>query len=741
MNPSSIASELPRYRREATYAENFASAPTRLPGLSIPEVRAVEFLGFKLNSPLGISAGPLLNGRWLLYYSRLGFDFLTYKTVRSAARECHPLPNLVPVVLPDNLILGRHAGPVSINEQPTFDTWTVSFGMPSQSPDFWRQDIADSKQHLQPGQILNVSVVGTEESNGSLELLAADYAQCAKWAVESGADCIEMNFSCPNVCSTDGQLYQHPEEAAFVASKVRATIRGVPLLVKIGYLSNNELAKQLLIHLAGIVDAVVTTNSISSHVQDRSGTHLFDGQLRGICGAATFPESLNQVERLQSIIQKGKLPLELVGCGGIDSADRVQSYLSAGASLVQLASAPMLNPMVGIEIRQNLRQVQVPAVIDPSAAIRPELPEWPVLTPAIREAVEQSLHDGSWGQYHAIHTEKLTQQISDLFQTDHTFLTCSGTAAVEIALRGAGVEQGDEVIMSAYDYKPNFTSILHLNALPVLVDIRPDNGQLNVDLVREAFSERTKAILASHLHGAMVDMPALHQLASERGIPVIEDSSQMAGAHFLHSVPGQLSDISVISFGGTKTLTAGRGGAIFTHREDLAQRLKRILNRGNEPYPLTQMQAALLLPQMKSLTESRQERTNGVHTIREGIEGLPGLHVWQSHTQTVPDYYKLGFNFDADEYGLSREIFIHALRSEGIPMDFGFRTLHLTHARKRFRSAGELPNAEHADECVVTLHHPILREGAEDVVNALRKIHSCREQILAHAQVQPELMS
>ena len=89
---------LPRYEPSRTYAWNYEHAPQRPGGLNVPEVGGRwTFCGRVVPSPLGIAAGPLLNGRWVLYYAELGFDVLTYKTTRSAHRECYPLPNLQPV--------------------------------------------------------------------------------------------------------------------------------------------------------------------------------------------------------------------------------------------------------------------------------------------------------------------------------------------------------------------------------------------------------------------------------------------------------------------------------------------------------------------------------------------------------------------------------------------------------------------------------------------------------------------
>ena len=108
----SVARLLPRYDRSQTYRWNYEHAPEPPDDVDIPAVpRPLDVLRlFRVTSPLGIAAGPLLNGRWILYYAALGFDILTYKTIRSRARDCYPLPNLQPVGIATSLTAsGRSA--------------------------------------------------------------------------------------------------------------------------------------------------------------------------------------------------------------------------------------------------------------------------------------------------------------------------------------------------------------------------------------------------------------------------------------------------------------------------------------------------------------------------------------------------------------------------------------------------------------------------------------------------------
>src|SRR5262245_66693229 len=115
---------LPRYDRSQTYRWNYDHAPEPPRGIHVPYVEGDwTFCGRRVASPLGIAAGPLLNGRWILYYAALGFDVLTYKTTRSRQRDCYPLPNLQPV---EPVVL-ESAGRALSAIAEMHGSWAVSF--------------------------------------------------------------------------------------------------------------------------------------------------------------------------------------------------------------------------------------------------------------------------------------------------------------------------------------------------------------------------------------------------------------------------------------------------------------------------------------------------------------------------------------------------------------------------------------------------------------------------------------
>jgi dTDP-4-amino-4,6-dideoxygalactose transaminase len=231
----------------------------------------------------------------------------------------------------------------------------------------------------------------------------------------------------------------------------------------------------------------------------------------------------------------------------------------------------------------------------------------------------------------------------------------------------------------------------------------------------------------------MADVPAIVELTGRHKIAVIEDACQMPGAKRERWLTGTWGDVGVFSFGGSKLVTAGRGGAVITNDASIAQRIRLYRIRGNNAYPLSELQAVAILPQWQRLEADNQRRRETVASLIRRLPAGSGLVPFQnSEPHLEPAYYKLGFWYQPDAFaGLSRDNFAKAMRAEGIAMDAGFRALHLSHSKRRFRAVGELPHAAHSDGHVLTLHHPLLLEGevaVQEFLMAMEKIqqHAAR---------------
>lgn len=298
--------------------------------------------------------------------------------------------------------------------------------------------------------------------------------------------------------------------------------------------------------------------------------------------------------------------------------------------------------------------------------------------------------------------------------------------AVELALRGAGVAAGDEVLLAGYDFSGNFRSIEAIGARPVLVDVGAEHAQLDLDLLEAAVGPQTRAVVATHLHGGLLPMRDLTALARRLGLAVVEDACQAPGGVVNDRPVGTWGDAACLSFGGSKLLSAGRGGAVLTSSGAIHQRIKVYSERGNHAFPLSELQAAVLAPQLAALPAQNARRRAAVARLLDALADVPGIRPLAAlGVDDEPVYYKLGFWYKPDELGgVPREQFVAAVRAEGVALDAGFRDFARRSAA-RCRHAGPLPHSRHAGECLLVLHHPVLLEAEETidaVARAIRKV-------------------
>ena len=341
---------LPIYDISKTYLENAAQGPFFLGELPQCEsIRSpVDFLGFKLNSPIGVPAGPLLNSKWIALAANLGYDVPTYKTIRSFAYAGHPLPNVVFVERLSQTKARKIEHPADLKDISI----TNSFGMPSMSPEFLMEDIGKANASLKPGQVMIVSVVGS--TNREISFLD-DFVRTAELAKTAGAKIIEANFSCPNVDKAEGSLYTNSETVYEYVKKIAAAIRPIPLLIKVGAFANREQMRSVLLaaEKAGC-SGVSGLNSVSMEViEERGKAALGPARLTsGVCGSAIREEALRFMQDAAAIKKSEKLDLVLLGCGGLMLPEHLAEMLNAGALIAMSATGMMWDPLLAKRYRE-----------------------------------------------------------------------------------------------------------------------------------------------------------------------------------------------------------------------------------------------------------------------------------------------------------------------------------------------------------------------------------------------------
>lgn len=355
----------PLYDINKTYLQNAEEGPFfsgTIPDR--PKLDPIDFLGFKVNSPIGIPAGPLLNSRWTSLAAKLGYDILCYKTIRSFDYPGHPLPNiifvesenqLIPDRLPSELYMLDHS-PNDLNKIGI----TNSFGMPSRSPSYLYNDIPKANAELQSGQLVIVSIVGTPPQQEQKRDFVDDFVATARLAKECGAKAIEANFSCPNVTTGEGCVYYNPEAVLQITSRLVTVLQDVPLIIKVGIFPTTAMMKQTFYAAAkGGARAVSGINTISMKVVDAHGKPaLGSGRLTsGICGSPIRETALGFIRQAREINDKGKLGLSIIGTGGAMLPEHLEEFLNAGADVAMTATGMMWDPYLAMRYHQKTRKI------------------------------------------------------------------------------------------------------------------------------------------------------------------------------------------------------------------------------------------------------------------------------------------------------------------------------------------------------------------------------------------------
>ena len=335
-----------------------------------------------------------------------------------------------------------------------------------------------------------------------------------------------------------------------------------------------------------------------------------------------------------------------------------------------------------------------------------DCPRWPPPWPEIGSAIQQAVSSGQWGRYHSQPHDQLQQVIAESLDSPAVRLCASGSAAIEAALKAAGVGPGQEVILAAFDYPGNFRTIESVGAKPVLVDVDQSSLSLSPQSLAAAAGDAVTAVIASHLYGNAAEIVALRNECDERGWTLIEDACQVPGMKIESQQAGTLGHLGTFSFGGSKPLSAGNGGAILTAENRMAVRIDSLLDRPGDVSPLSALQCAALLPQWSRLDQCNQLRNATVRYLESEV--LPQLETWQWLSKQQPKvdatHYKVAWA--AQSLGHRAKV-VHHAKELGLPIGEGFRAMARS-SQRRCRKPVGLENAARFGETIFVLDHAAL---------------------------------
>ncbi|MDG4867873.1 DegT/DnrJ/EryC1/StrS aminotransferase family protein [Guyparkeria sp. 1SP6A2] len=368
---------------------------------------------------------------------------------------------------------------------------------------------------------------------------------------------------------------------------------------------------------------------------------------------------------------------------------------------------------------------------------------WPSFTEEEAEAVQRVLLSNKVNYWTGQEGREFEREFAAYAETDHAIAVANGTVALDLALKGLGVGEGDEVIVTSRTFLASVSSIVTAGAVPVFADVDRNSQNITPETVAEKITPRTRAIMAVHLAGWPCEMDGLMALSEHHDLYVIEDCAQAHGATYKGRSVGSIGHVGAWSFCQDKIMsTGGEGGMVTTNDHELWKRMwaykdhgkswEAVYEREHPPgfrwlhesfgtnWRLTEMQSAIGRIQLARMPEWTTARQANAGRIWEAARQCAGLRVPSIPDEIGHAAYKCYVFVEPDALrpGWDRDRIMQAIQAEGVPCMSG--SCSEVYREKAFDGTGWRPEMplpvahELGETSLMFLCHPTLTEAELD---------------------------
>ena len=344
--------------------------------------------------------------------------------------------------------------------------------------------------------------------------------------------------------------------------------------------------------------------------------------------------------------------------------------------------------------------------------------------------------------------KELEDKLCSVTGAKYAVVCSNGTAALHIACLAAGVGEGDEVITTPITFAASANCALYCGAKPVFADIDSKTYNIDPQKVKEAVTDKTKAVVAVDYTGQSSDLDPLLDICRENNLILIEDGAHVIGTKYKGRGNGSIADMTTFSFHPVKTVTGGEGGAVLTNDEALYKKLLLYRAHGitrdqslmeHEPdgpwyyeqvdlgfnYRMTDIQAALIISQLDKLPMFRRRRKEIVARYDEAFGKLPQLFVQREIPESDTTRHLYILRIVPEKLTIDRRQFFDALAAENVCCNVHYiPTYYFPYYEKMGYRRGLCPNAEKLYEEIISLplYYAMSDEDVESVIEAVTKI-------------------
>ena len=381
---------------------------------------------------------------------------------------------------------------------------------------------------------------------------------------------------------------------------------------------------------------------------------------------------------------------------------------------------------------------------------------WPSFSQEEANAVSQVLLSNKVNYWTGQECREFEKEFAQFTGTQYAVALANGTVALDVALKALGIGAGDDVIVTSRTFLASASSIVTAGANPIFADVELDSQNISRRTIEAVITPNTKAIICVHLAGWMCDMNPIMQLATEKGLYVIEDCAQAHGAMYKGKSAGSIGHIAAWSFCQDKIMsTGGEGGMVTTNDESLWKKMWSYKDHGknfdsiyNKQHPpgfrwlhdsfgtnwrMMEMQAVIGRIQLTKMVEWTQKRTENMEKVLAVFENSPYFTVHRPSADYVHAAYKCYVQVNTENLpeGWSRDRIMNEIAALGVPCFSGSCSeVYLEHAfdDTPWRPAQRLKNAQKLGETsLMFLVHPTLSQesmnktvaGIQHVINQL----------------------
>jgi dTDP-4-amino-4,6-dideoxygalactose transaminase len=290
------------------------------------------------------------------------------------------------------------------------------------------------------------------------------------------------------------------------------------------------------------------------------------------------------------------------------------------------------------------------------------------------EAVKRVLESGMLAEGNV--SRELEKLYAEYIGTKFATVTSNGTAALSTALEAMDIQPGDEVITSPFTFIASANSIAMVGAIPVFVDIKPDTYNIDPDLIEDAITDKTRAIMPVHIFGMPADMKPIMDIADSHDLQVIEDACQAHGAEVDGKKVGALGHVATFSFYATKNMMTGEGGMITTDNEELYDEILMVKNHGRGKQGgyshfrigynnrMMDLVSAIGIEQIKRLPEAVKERRSNAREYDDFFVEFESIKPQVEDEGLKSSYHLYAPRLYSDR--MNRDEIVTALRNEGV---------------------------------------------------------------------------